>query len=76
MSKIKYGYDHTTGEGQKRLMYESAGHLINLNYINTIYDGDYGSDPLGNGKFKMIPSGDIVDLEERNKRMKKYKETF
>ena len=24
---------------------------------------DYGSDPLGDGKFRMIPSGDIVDFE-------------
>jgi hypothetical protein len=32
---------------------------------------DYGADPLGDGKFKMVPSGDIVDLEERNKRLNK-----
>lgn len=31
--------------------------------------GDYGSDPLGDGTFKMVPSGDIVDLTERNKRL-------
>lgn len=31
---------------------------------------DYGSDPLGGGKFKMVPSGDIVDKEERDKRVK------
>lgn len=31
---------------------------------------DYGCDPLGNGKFKMVPSGDIVDREERDKRLK------
>ena len=30
---------------------------------------DYGSDPLGNGMFKMVPSGDVVDLEERNRRL-------
>ena len=30
---------------------------------------DYGSDPLGDGKFRMVPSGDIVDFEERNKRL-------
>lgn len=32
--------------------------------------GDYGSDPIGNGKFKMVPSGDIVDFEERQRRLK------
>ena len=40
-------------------------------YIDTSKKGDYGADPLGNGKFKMVPSGDIVDLDERNKRLKK-----
>jgi len=33
--------------------------------------GDRGADPLGNGMFKMVPSGDVVDLEERNRRLKK-----
>ena len=32
-------------------------------------DGDYGADPLGNGKFRMVPSGDIVDYNERCKRL-------
>jgi hypothetical protein len=31
--------------------------------------GDYGADPLGGGKFRMIPSGDVVDFEERQKRL-------
>ena len=69
-TKYKYGYDHTTGEGQKRLMYESAG----LPYISGTIDinkpDDYGADPLGDGTFKMVPSGDIVNLEERNARLK------
>jgi len=30
---------------------------------------DYGADPIGNGLFKMIPSGDIVSFEERTKRL-------
>lgn len=30
---------------------------------------DYGADPLGNGEFKMIPSGDIVDFNERCRRL-------
>lgn len=30
---------------------------------------DYGADPIGNGMFKMIPSGDIVTMEEKNKRL-------
>lgn len=30
---------------------------------------DYGSDPLGDGMYRMVPSGDIVDKRERNKRL-------
>ena len=30
---------------------------------------DYGSDPLGDGTFRMVPSGDVVDFEERNRRL-------
>jgi hypothetical protein len=30
---------------------------------------DYGADPLGNGLFKMIPSGDIVTAKERKERL-------
>lgn len=32
--------------------------------------GDYGADPLGDGTFRMVPSGDIVDYAERCKRLK------
>jgi len=32
---------------------------------------DYGCDPLGDGTFKMVPSGDIVTKEEKEKRLKK-----
>lgn len=30
---------------------------------------DYGFDPLGDGKYKMVPSGDIVDKDERDRRL-------
>ncbi len=33
--------------------------------------GDYGCDPLGGGKFRMVPSGDVVDYAERNRRLTK-----
>ncbi|RPJ29572.1 MAG: hypothetical protein EHM33_00460 [Chloroflexi bacterium] len=33
--------------------------------------GDYGADPIGDGTFRMVPSGDIVNLVERNKRLNK-----
>ncbi len=30
---------------------------------------DYGADPLGDGRFRMVPSGDIVDFAERMRRL-------
>lgn len=30
---------------------------------------DTGADPIGNGTFRMYPSGDIVNLDERNARL-------
>ena len=30
---------------------------------------DYGADPLGDGMFRMVPSGDIVDRAERFRRL-------
>ena len=32
---------------------------------------DYGSDPIGGGKFRMVPSGDIVDKSTRDARLGK-----
>jgi hypothetical protein len=31
--------------------------------------GDYGADPIGDGTFRMVPSGDVVTFEERNRRL-------
>lgn len=31
--------------------------------------GDHGADPVGDGMFRMIPSGDIVDATERKRRL-------
>lgn len=39
--------------------------------IDTSAPGDYGADPIGDGLFRMVPSGDIVDFEERNRRLKR-----
>lgn len=32
--------------------------------------GDHGADPMGDGTFRMVPSGDIVSYEERCRRLK------
>ena len=39
--------------------------------IDVFKTGDWGADPLSNGMYLMVPSGDIVDLIERNKRLGK-----
>ena len=31
--------------------------------------GDYGADPIGDGTFRMVPSGDVVDYAERCRRL-------
>lgn len=37
--------------------------------VDTKRGGDHGADPLGNGMFRMVPSGDVVDFAERNRRL-------
>ena len=63
--------NYSTADGQKRLMAESMG-LPSDTYTRKIVHraGDYGADPLGDGTFRMVPSGDIVDFEERNRRLR------
>lgn len=64
--------DYTTADGQKRMMAESVD-MPSDTYLRRAVDtgapGDHGADPIGDGTFKMIPSGDIVDFAERNKRL-------
>lgn len=64
---------YATAEGQKMMMAESMG-LPSDTYtrkVDLANMNDYGADPIGNGMFKMVPSGDIVDFEERCKRLKR-----
>jgi len=66
MSDKVFGYDlQDILDGQQR-----KGKLVS-NPIDLSKTGDYGADPIGDGTFRMIPSGDIVDFEERNKRLKR-----
>lgn len=37
--------------------------------IDTSQRGDYGADPLGDGRYRMVPSGDVVDETERARRL-------
>lgn len=40
-------------------------------YVDMNAPGDTGADPIGDGTFRMVPSGDIVDFDERMKRLTK-----
>lgn len=71
-----YGFDHTTGDGQKRLMAISIGDDSERWIGKPLIikpEGDYGADPLENKMFRMIPSGDIVDYTERVRRLERRK---
>ena len=63
--------DYSTADGQKRLMAESVGLPSDIysRKITNIPGKDYGADPIGDGTFRMVPSRDIVELEERNARL-------
>jgi len=37
--------------------------------INTTAPGDHGCDPLGDGTFRMVPSGDVVNRDEMLRRL-------
>lgn len=47
------------------------GTVIRRERLDTSRPGDYGADPLGDGTFRMIPSGDVVSWEERCKRLER-----
>ncbi len=69
---LKTEMDFSTAEGQKALMAISmglSGDTYQRRRIDTARLGDYGADPLGDGTFRMVPSGDIVDFAERNRRL-------
>ena len=41
--------------------------------VNVHASGDYGADPIGDGTFRMVPSGDIVSYDERMHRLEKFR---
>lgn len=62
---------YDTAEGQKRLMAESMGLPFDTytRKVDVTKAGDHGADPIGNGMFRMVPSGDVVDYAERCRRL-------
>ena len=61
MQKI-LGYDWEDIQAMQNKAYVSRK-------VDAIRAGDYGADPIGDGKFRMVPSGDVVDREERERRL-------
>jgi hypothetical protein len=51
---------------------DRGGQLVRGDRIDTTTPGDYGADPLGDGTFRMVPSGDVVDFAERTRRLDDY----
>jgi hypothetical protein len=45
---------------------------IHRDHVDLKQAGDYGADPIGDGTFRMVPSGDIVDYAERNRRLARF----
>lgn len=63
--QTKENFDVSTAEGQMRLIRKSVGQPEVFEPIQIKAGEDYGCDPLGNGMFKMVPSGKIVNKEEK-----------
>ena len=57
------------GEEIKPFGYELDENYLPVRKHIRFRKGDYGFDPMGNGLFRMVPSGDIVDATERDRRI-------
>lgn len=67
----KHRERYMTVLGGYTLDMHQQGKLVQPAHIDTGKAGDYGADPVGDGTFRMVPSGDIVDYAERCKRLGK-----
>jgi hypothetical protein len=52
-----------------KLNSDDSGLQVERQHIAPSKGKDYGADPLGDGTFRMVPSGDIVDYDERVRRL-------
>jgi hypothetical protein len=55
--------------GGYQLDMHNHGHLVTHALPPQEPGKDYGCDPVGDGTFRMVPSGDIVDFAERERRL-------
>ena len=49
--------------------FDRVSHVIERAFIDTSKPGDFGADPLPDGTYRMVPSGEIVTESERNRRL-------
>ena len=63
MSKI-LGYEWADIQRVQQTRGASLSRAIDLSK-----PGDYGANPIGDGTFRMVPSGDVVDYAERCRRL-------
>lgn len=59
-----FGYDWSEIQARQSRAHKPAA-------VDTAKPGDYGADPIGDGTFRMVPSGDIVDYAERCRRLER-----
>ena len=52
---------------------DRQGMLVRGPSVAIVPGEDYGADPIGDGTFRMVPSGDIVSHEERNRRLARFR---
>ena len=55
--------------GGYKLDMHNHGHLVHEYSKPRVEGKDYGADPIGDGMYRMVPSGDVVNYEERCKRL-------
>lgn len=48
---------------------DERGCIVRQHLAPLVAGKDYGADPIGDGTFKMVPSGDVVDFAERCRRL-------
>lgn len=48
------------------------GTTVHRGSVDLATTEDWGADPLGDGTFRMVPSGDVVSFEERNLRLARF----
>lgn len=63
-------FDRRTGEEIRPFGYELDSRGVPVHgRVDLSRTGDHGCDPIGDGTFRMVPSGDVVTYEEMRGRL-------